>query len=216
MPIAPKLVILDRDGVINQDSDRYIKSLDEWMPYPSAIEAIARLSRAGWTVAVATNQSGVARGYFDDAVVDDIHARLVTLVDAAGGTIEQIVYCPHGPDDNCQCRKPRSGLLERIRDRLELADLERSWMVGDSLRDLQAGEAIGCRSALVRTGKGRDTEAKGEGLERARVFDDLAAFVTWLVNEASTSPAASNEAARQSTDARNVEDPAPPTHSPAS
>ena len=183
MPIAPKLVILDRDGVINQDSDRYVKSLDEWIPYASAIAAIARLSRAGWTVAVATNQSGIARGYFDASVVEAIHDRLVALVEEAGGRIEQIAYCPHGPDDDCQCRKPRAGLLETIRDRLELADVERSWMVGDSLRDLQAGEAVGCRSALVRTGKGAGTEAKGEGLEGARVFDDLAAFVTWLLDE---------------------------------
>ncbi|WP_192035739.1 D-glycero-beta-D-manno-heptose 1,7-bisphosphate 7-phosphatase [Halomonas sp. YLGW01] len=183
MPIAPKLVILDRDGVINQDSDHYIKSLDEWTPYPSAIDAIARLSRDGWTVAVATNQSGIARGYFDDTVVDEIHAHLVALVEAAGGKIEQIVYCPHGPDDDCECRKPRSGLLATIRDRLGLAGLERGWMVGDSLRDLQAGEAIGCRSALVRTGKGRETEAKGEGLAQARVFDDLSAFVTWLIED---------------------------------
>ncbi|SDG15664.1 D-alpha,beta-D-heptose 1,7-bisphosphate phosphatase [Onishia taeanensis] len=183
MPIAPKLVILDRDGVINQDSDQYIKSLDEWVPYPSAIDAIARLSRSGWTVAVATNQSGIGRGYFDESVVNAIHTRLNALVEDAGGKIEQIVYCPHEPADNCECRKPKSGLLETIRDRLGLSDLARSWMVGDSLRDLQAGEAIGCRSVLVRTGKGSDTEAKGDGLQDARIFDDLAAFVDWLINE---------------------------------
>ncbi len=196
MPIAPKLVILDRDGVINQDSDNYIKSLDEWVPYPSAIDAIARLSRTGWTVAVATNQSGIARGYFDESVVDAIHTRLNALVEDAGGKIEQIVYCPHEPADNCQCRKPKAGLLETIRDRLGLADLARSWMVGDSLRDLQAGEAIGCRSALVRTGKGGDTEAKGEGLQHARVFDDLSAFVGWLIDDtqASDNLVASNAA----------------------
>ncbi|WP_458525164.1 D-glycero-beta-D-manno-heptose 1,7-bisphosphate 7-phosphatase [Onishia taeanensis] len=196
MPIAPKLVILDRDGVINQDSDRYVKSLDEWIPYPSAIEAIARLSGAGWTVAVATNQSGIARGYFDEAVLDGIHTRLNALVEEAGGRIEQIVYCPHGPDDDCRCRKPKPGLLETIRDRLGLADLERSWMVGDSLRDLQAGEALGCRSVLVRTGKGADTEAKGEGLAKARVFDDLSAFVTWLIE---TDHAASDKDTQAST-----------------
>ncbi|WP_136254745.1 D-glycero-beta-D-manno-heptose 1,7-bisphosphate 7-phosphatase [Onishia niordana] len=183
MPIAPKLVILDRDGVINQDSDQYIKSLDEWAPYPSAIDAIARLSRSGWTVAVATNQSGIGRGYFNESVVEEIHTRLNALVEHAGGKIEQIVYCPHDPADNCQCRKPKAGLLETIRDRLGLSDLARSWMVGDSLRDLQAGEVIGCRCVLVRTGKGSDTEAKNQGLENAMVFDDLAAFVAWLVSE---------------------------------
>lgn len=216
MPIAPKLVILDRDGVINQDSDRYVKSLDEWLPYPSAIEAIARLNRAGWTVAIATNQSGIARGYFDDSVVDDIHARLASLVEDAGGRIEQIVYCPHGPDDDCQCRKPKAGLLETIRDRLGLADLERSWMVGDSLRDLQAGEAIGCRSALVRTGKGRDTEAKGEGLQQARVFDDLSAFVEWLIVEGVSASGSSAEPASDDVATRGSPETAPLSQPPAS
>lgn len=181
MPHPAKLVILDRDGVINHDSDAYVKSLDEWIPYPTAIEAIARLSRAGWTVAIATNQSGIARGYYGEAVLASMHERLEELVRRAGGEIAHIAYCPHGPDDGCDCRKPQTGLLEQVRRALDLESLEGSWMVGDSLRDLQAGEPMGCRPVLVRTGKGRRTEAKGEGLAQAMVFDDLAAFAAWLL-----------------------------------
>ena len=181
MTTADRLVILDRDGVINQDSDNYVTSLEEWIPYPAAIEAIASLSRAGWRVAVATNQSGIARGYYDIATLEAIHHRLRTLVQAAGGRIDYIAYCPHVPDDDCECRKPLPGLLEEIREALTLADLEGSWMVGDSLRDLKAGELMGCRPVLVRTGKGLRTEEKQEGLESAMIFDDLMGFVHWLL-----------------------------------
>ncbi|MFQ3788621.1 D-glycero-beta-D-manno-heptose 1,7-bisphosphate 7-phosphatase [Halomonas sp. A29] len=182
MPDASRLVILDRDGVINHDSDDYIKSLAEWIPYPSSIEAIARLSRAGWTVAIATNQSGIARGYYDEVTLAAMHTELERQVGEAGGKIAHIAYCPHGPDDGCACRKPLPGLLIQIRDALELNSLEGSWMVGDSLRDLQAGEPMGCRPVLVRTGKGRRTEAKGTGLDGAILFDDLAAFVDRLLS----------------------------------
>jgi D-glycero-D-manno-heptose 1,7-bisphosphate phosphatase len=183
MPSAPRLVILDRDGVINHDSDAYIKSLEEWIPYPSSIEAIARLCRAGWRVAIATNQSGIARGYYDEATLATMHAELERLVAAGGGEVAHIAYCPHGPDDGCTCRKPLPGLLEQIRTALGLSSLEGSWMVGDSLRDLQAGEAVGCRSVLVRTGKGSRTEAKATGLDNALVFNDLAAFTDWLLRK---------------------------------
>ncbi|ATJ80992.1 D-glycero-beta-D-manno-heptose 1,7-bisphosphate 7-phosphatase [Halomonas beimenensis] len=184
MPQADKLVILDRDGVINRDSDDYVKSLDEWIPYPQAIDAIARLSRAGWTVAVATNQSGIARGYYDEATLAAMHDRLDTLVREAGGEIARIVHCPHGPDDGCDCRKPLPGLLERLRDDLGLTTLKGSWMIGDSLRDLEAGLAVGCRPVLVRTGKGERTLAKRPDLvenDRTRVFADLAGFADWLL-----------------------------------
>ena len=191
MPSPDRLVILDRDGVINRDSDDYVKSLAEWVPYPSAIDAIARLSRAGWTVAVATNQSGIARGYYDEATLAEMHAELNRLVRKAGGEVAHIAFCPHGPDDGCDCRKPLPGLLEQIRSALGMESLAGSWMVGDSLRDLQAGEPMGCRPALVRTGKGERTLAKHPELtaedSEARVFDDLAAFVDWLL--ASTSAA---------------------------
>ncbi|WP_346796973.1 D-glycero-beta-D-manno-heptose 1,7-bisphosphate 7-phosphatase [Halomonas sp. Bachu 37] len=180
---ATKLIILDRDGVINQDSDAYIKSLDEWLPYPEAILAMARLSRAGYTLAIATNQSGISRGYYDLATLESMHSRLRELVSEAGGAIAHIAFCPHGPDDSCDCRKPKPGLLCQIRDALKFDSLERSWMVGDSLRDLQAGKAMGCRPVLVRTGKGRRTEAQGKELEYVEVYDDLAAFTDWLLTK---------------------------------
>jgi len=183
---ANRLVILERDGVINQDSDEYVKALDEWIPYPAAIEAIGRLSRAGWTVTVATNQSGIARGYYDTETLRAIHDRLTEMVHEAGGEIAYIAHCPHGPDDGCECRKPLPGLLEEVQEALALDSLDGSWMVGDSLRDLQAGKAMGCRPVLVRTGKGRRTEKKGDGLEGAMLFDDLAAFVEWLLSKNSS------------------------------
>jgi D-glycero-D-manno-heptose 1,7-bisphosphate phosphatase len=177
---ADKLVILDRDGVINHDSDAYIKSLDEWVPYPASIAAIARLNHAGFTVVVATNQSGIARGYYDETTLQSMHDRLLALVEKEGGHIAHIAYCPHGPDDKCQCRKPLPGMLHQLQQRLGLTSLTGSWMVGDTLRDLQAGEAADCRTVLVRTGKGAKTEAKGVGLEKALTFDNLAHFVDWL------------------------------------
>ncbi|GAB2728978.1 D-glycero-beta-D-manno-heptose 1,7-bisphosphate 7-phosphatase [Halomonas garicola] len=176
-----RLVILDRDGVINRDSDAYVKTLDEFVVYPQAVDAIARLTKAGYAVAVATNQSGIARGYFTSATLEQMHARLTEMVKNAGGRLDAIAYCPHGPDDGCDCRKPLPGLLYQVRDTLGLATLAGSWMVGDSLRDLQAGDAAGARPALVRTGKGKNTEAKGQHAEDTPAFDDLAAFVDWLL-----------------------------------
>lgn len=187
MPSAERLVILDRDGVINRDSDDYVKSIDEWIPYPTAILAIARLTRAGWTVAIATNQSGIARGYYDETALAEMHAALARLVHEASGEIAHIAWCPHGPDDGCDCRKPLPGLLVQIRDALGLESLAGSWMVGDSLRDLQAGDALGCHPVLVRTGKGERTLAKHPELAApgtgTRVFDDLEGFVDWLLEE---------------------------------
>jgi D-glycero-D-manno-heptose 1,7-bisphosphate phosphatase len=180
MLTSSRLVILDRDGVINHDSDTYIKSLKEWIPYPTAISAIAKLTHSGYTVAVATNQSGISRGYYDKATLHAMHERLNTLVEAEGGRIAHIAYCPHGPDDHCDCRKPLPGLLLEIQQHLGVETLEGSWMVGDSLRDLQAGEAVGCNPVLVRTGKGAKTEAKGVGLEEVYIFNDLAEFTDWL------------------------------------
>ncbi|MDR5860092.1 D-glycero-beta-D-manno-heptose 1,7-bisphosphate 7-phosphatase [Halomonas eurihalina] len=185
--MSAKLVILDRDGVINQDSDDYVKSLDEWIAYPAAIEAIARLHRAGWQVAVATNQSGIARGYYDENVLAGMHQHMLSLVHAAGGELAHIAYCPHGPDDDCQCRKPLPGMLHEIRQALDLPSLEGSWMVGDSLRDIQAGEAAGCHQALVLTGKGERTLEKHPEIATSSVgvFPDLAAFADWLLSPSS-------------------------------
>lgn len=174
-----KLLILDRDGVINQDSDEYIKSLEEWIPIPSSIDAIARLSRAGWTVAVATNQSGVARGYYDLATLESMHARLRELVAEQGGEIGLIVHCPHGPDDGCDCRKPRPGMLKRIAAHYGV-DLAGIWFVGDSSGDLDAALAVDCQPVLVKTGKGERTLAKPLPADTL-VFDDLAAVAAHLL-----------------------------------
>ena len=181
------LVILDRDGVINQDSRQYIKHRDEWIPLPGAIEAVARLVTAGYDVAIATNQSGIARGLTPLAELEAMHERMSSLVKAAGGRLAYIAYCPHGPDDGCSCRKPLPGMLHQIARELGHDRLDNAWMVGDSLRDLQAGDAAGARLALVLTGNGRDTQPKLSSLQHSDavwVCDDLAAFVDRLLRAA--------------------------------
>jgi D-glycero-D-manno-heptose 1,7-bisphosphate phosphatase len=174
-----KLLILDRDGVINEDSDAYIKSLDEWIPIPSAIAAIARLSRAGCTIAVATNQSGIARGYYDLATLESMHARLRELVAEQGGEVGLIAYCPHGPDDGCECRKPKPGMLWQIAAHYDVS-LSGIWFVGDTRGDLDAALAVDCQPVLVKTGKGERTLAKPLP-EGTLVFDDLAAVAAHLL-----------------------------------
>lgn len=175
-----KLLILDRDGVINQDSDAYIKSVEEWIPIPGSIEAIAQLSRAGWTVAVATNQSGVARGYYPLETLDAMHARLRELVAEQGGEVGLIVHCPHGPNDGCDCRKPKPGMLKQIAAHYGVP-LVGVWFVGDSSGDLEAAQAVDCQPVLVRTGKGETTLAKGLP-GNTLLFDDLAAIAAHLLN----------------------------------
>lgn len=174
-----KLIILDRDGVINVDSEDYVKSAEEWIPLPGSIGAIARLSQAGWTVAVATNQSGLARGYFGLSELDAMHAKLRQLVAAEGGELGLIVYCPHGPDDACDCRKPRSGLFRSISSHYAVP-LSGVPTVGDSLRDLQAGAALGCEPYLVLTGKGRKTVQQALP-DHTRTFDNLASVADHLL-----------------------------------
>lgn len=174
-----KLLILDRDGVINYDSDAYIKTLEEWIPIPGAIEAIARLSRAGWTIAVATNQSGLARGYYDLATLETMHARLRQLVAEQGGEVGLIVHCPHGPDEGCDCRKPKAGMLKHIASHYAV-ELTGVWFVGDSSGDLEAARLVDCQPVLVKTGKGQRTLAKPLPAGTL-VFDDLAAVAAQLL-----------------------------------
>ena len=175
-----KLLILDRDGVINQDSDAYIKSSQEWIPVPGALEAIAQLSRAGWTVAVATNQSGLARGYYDVSTLDSIHAQLRQQVAKLGGELGVIVYCPHAPDAGCDCRKPKPGMLHTIAAHYRVT-LRGVWFVGDSLRDLEAALAVECQPVLVKTGKGQQTLDSGVPAS-VLIFDDLAAVAARLLH----------------------------------
>lgn len=181
-----RLIILDRDGVINHDSDDYIKSPDEWLPLDRSLEAIARLTHAGWSIAVATNQSGIERGLFDINTLHDIHSKMMDAVSEAGGRIDGIFFCPHAPNSGCNCRKPGTGLFEDISTRFgkALADVP---VVGDSLRDLQAAHAMQCRPFLVKTGKGKKTLAAAQQ-DSAKalppgttVADDLYAVVEQLL-----------------------------------
>lgn len=177
------LIILDRDGVINRDSREFVKTTDEWIPLPGSVEAIAELSRAGYTVTVASNQSGLARGLFDRNALRAMHRKLRKLVAVKGGRVDRIVVCPHGPEDGCECRKPRPGLLHRLA-RYYDSDLAGVPVIGDSLRDLQAAAAAGARPILVRTGNGRKTATSLNGeLAGTEVFDDLAAAAAVLVQE---------------------------------
>lgn len=196
----PRLIILDRDGVINQDSDDYIKSVAEFIPIPGSLEAIAQLCQAGYSVMVATNQSGIARQLFTLETLEAMHKKLQLLLAPLGGKIEQFYYCPHGPDEQCTCRKPKPGMIIQIAHDFFSAEgsfqaegslkaegsLSDVYVVGDSLRDLEAGRAAGARVALVKTGKGM------RSLEKIRqdnlseyaqlpVFTDLADFTQQLL-----------------------------------
>ena len=171
-----KLVILDRDGVINHDSTSYIKSPEEWKPIPGSLEAIALLNQAGYRVLVATNQSGVGRGLFDMATLNAIHDKMHRALGQAGGRVDGIFYCPHAHDAGCACRKPRPGLLDEIARRFGVS-LEGVPMIGDSLRDLQAAAAVGAQPVLVLTGKGKKTRKDGDLPEGTVVHADLAEAV---------------------------------------
>ncbi len=177
------LIILDRDGVINHDSAAFVKSAAEWIPLPGAIAAIATLGRAGYTVTVASNQSGLARGLFERDALLAMHRKLRKLVAADGGSIARIVVCPHGPNANCSCRKPKPGLLLRLARHYDTA-LAGVPVIGDSLRDMQAALAVGARPILVRTGNGVNTESSlPADDDRIEIFDDLAAATAALTQE---------------------------------
>jgi len=174
-----KLIILDRDGVINYDSDLYIKSPDEWKPLPGSLEAIARLTQWGWRVVVCTNQSGVGRGLFVMDTLNAIHDKMVRAVSQAGGRIDAIFFCPHTNADKCDCRKPKPGMFREIALRYNL-DLAGVPAIGDSLRDLQAAQAVGAQPILVLTGKGQKTHDDPNLPPGTQVFPDLAAAVASL------------------------------------
>jgi D-glycero-D-manno-heptose 1,7-bisphosphate phosphatase len=170
-----KLVVLDRDGVINVDSDAFIKSPDEWVAIPGSLEAIARLNQAGYRVAIASNQSGIGRGLFDMAALNAMHEKMNRAAATVGGRIDAVFFCPHTQEDECECRKPKPGMLQQIVERFEI-DPADTPMVGDSLRDLQAGAALGFAPHLVLTGKGRKTLAAGNLPPNTKVHDDLRTF----------------------------------------
>lgn len=179
-----KIIILDRDGTINHDSDDYVKTVDEWVPLPGAIEAMARLHHAGWHLVIASNQSGLGRGLFDVATLNQMHDKLNKALAAAGGRVDAIFYCPHTPDDHCHCRKPLPGLFEQIGDRFGV-QLSEVHAVGDTLRDAQAATAAGCQAHLVRTGKSQllsDDSLPNLFPPETKVHADLSAFADWLLN----------------------------------
>ncbi len=180
-----KLVILDRDGTINEDRDDFVKSADEWVAMPGALQAIARLNQAGWHTVVATNQSGLGRGLFDMATLNAMHAKMNAELAACGGRIDAVFFCPHAPSESCRCRKPLPGLFRQIGERYGV-DLAQVPVVGDALRDLQAGSAAGCSTHLVLTGKSarlseREREAIVGQVPGTGVHADLAAFAEWLL-----------------------------------
>ena len=180
----PDVVVLDRDGVINVDSPDFIKAPEEWRAIPGSIDAIARLRHAGFTIVVATNQSGVARGLFSIDTLWDIHRKMLSEVAAAGGYIDRIFFCLHGPNDSCDCRKPAPGLLYQAAEYLACG-LDKMVVIGDAERDLAAARAAGAGSILVRTGKGRQTEDALDSTSTIDVYDDLAAAATALIRQKS-------------------------------
>jgi D-glycero-D-manno-heptose 1,7-bisphosphate phosphatase len=178
-----KICILDRDGVINHDSDEFIKSPAEWIPIPGSLEAIAKLNHAGYRVFVVTNQSGLGRGYFTIETLNEIHHKMLDALQKSGGKIEAILFCPHSPSDNCDCRKPKNGLLLEIAERIQ-QPLDHSYLVGDSLRDVLSAWSVNAKPILVKTGKGEKTlkEHKNE-LGETPIFDNLEQAVDWIIEK---------------------------------
>lgn len=177
---AVKLIVLDRDGTINHDSEQFIKSPDEWRPIPGSLEAIARLNHAGYRVVVATNQSGIGRGLFDMGTLNAIHEKMHRSLAQVGGRVDAVFYCPHTADANCDCRKPKPGLLREAGRRFNV-DLNGVAVIGDGIRDLQAAESVGSQPMLVLTGKGEKTLRDGNFPKNTVIFPDLAFAVSALL-----------------------------------
>jgi len=177
-----KLIILDRDGVVNYDSDQFIKSPDEWKPIPGSLDAIARLNQAGFKVVLATNQSGVGRGLFDMSMLNTIHDKMNKVLAQAGARIDALFFCPHAADSDCGCRKPKPGMFQEIGVRFNVS-LAGVPCIGDSLRDLQAAAEVGGQPILVLTGKGRLTQERGSLPENTLVFEDLGEAVRYIIQK---------------------------------
>lgn len=167
-----KLVVLDRDGVINEDSDNYIKTPDEWIPIPGSLEAIAKLNNAGYRVVIITNQSGLARGLFSPVTLSKMHLKMKNLLSEHGGHIDSILFCPHHPDDKCECRKPRNGLYIELSKRMHI-DLKNVISIGDSAKDIRAAQSVGATPILVLTGKGEKEKGKIKDLDSIDLYKDL-------------------------------------------
>ena len=178
-----RYIILDRDGVINYDSVEYIKSPEEWVAIPGSLEAIAHLNRAGFHVLIATNQSGVGRGYYDLATLDEIHEKLTHELATVGGCIDAIFFCPHQPDDACDCRKPKPGMLFQAQEKFNL-NLNQLYFIGDSHADMQAALNAGCKPLLVMTGNGERTLAHHPEFSSIPQFKSLMQAAEYVINEA--------------------------------
>jgi D-glycero-D-manno-heptose 1,7-bisphosphate phosphatase len=183
MPCGP-FIILDRDGVINEESSAYIKSPEEWIPIPGSLEAIGALKTAGYTVVIASNQSGLKHGLFDSKTLEAIHAKMQQALALQGAQIDGIFFCPHHDSDNCDCRKPKPGLLHQIAAHFNIDFSQQNvCMIGDSLRDLEAALSAGCTPILVLTGNGRKTRATlPKHLAQVAVYPDLKAAVEALTS----------------------------------
>ena len=179
-----KTILLDRDGVINHDAADYVKSADEWLPIEGSLEAIARLNHAGWRAYVVSNQSGIGRGLFGVEALGEMQAKMQNMLQALGGQVESLSFCPHPPDEKCRCRKPGPGLLEDLAGRLRL-DLRGVPFVGDTMKDVGAATAVAARPILVRTGKGRETLRRKDFPGDVPVYDDLAAVADALLADTS-------------------------------
>jgi D-glycero-D-manno-heptose 1,7-bisphosphate phosphatase len=181
--LLPKLIILDRDGVINYDSSSYIKSPAEWQAIPGSLEAIGMLTAAGIKVAIATNQSGIYRNLFTFRTLHSIHQKLLTEVkEVSNGEINYIAICPHGPNDLCSCRKPNPGMLHEVSQKLNIPLDSNAYFIGDSYKDIEAAEKSGCTPLAVRTGKGEATETKLLSLEKdIKIYDNLLQAITTLL-----------------------------------
>lgn len=179
-----KVIVLDRDGVINHDSDAYIKSAEEWLPIDGSLEAISQLNHAGYTVVIASNQSGLARGYFNIEALSAMHQKMDDLLSKIGGRVDAVFYCPHGPDDGCSCRKPKPGMLLEIGQRfnVSLGDLV---FIGDTVADVKTARNALAKAILVRTGKGLKAEKilQSDNEEQVPIYDDLASAVTAILQQ---------------------------------
>lgn len=174
-----RFLILDRDGVINHDSPEFIKSPQEWIPIPGSLQAISQANQLGFRVVVISNQSGLARGLFDIGQLNQIHATMLSEVARFGGRIDAIFFCPHGPDDGCNCRKPKPGLLLDLAQRSKV-DWHSTFVVGDRRSDMLAADAVGAQKILVKTGHGKEAIEATQDLSDIIVCDDLAGAVDEL------------------------------------
>jgi len=173
-----RLIVLDRDGTLNENPEDFLRSPEDWTPIPGALEAVARLNQGGWRVVVATNQSGLGRGLFDVATLNAMHARMHKELAAAGARVEAVFFCPHAPEEGCDCRKPAPGLFQQIARRMKVAPSS-VVAAGDSVRDAMAASAAGCEAHLIASGPAAEVGADLPA--GTRIHPDLGAFADFIL-----------------------------------